>query len=85
MSSNGSDGARPNVEDWNEGDEQSRQLNLLLDAWVKLVTKREARKAKSNHTVKMMLKHYGVGGWTEANMARNFKRQSLQNAHLITV
>ena len=44
-----------NVGDWNEGDEQSRLLNLLPDAWVKRVTKEEAKRAKSSHTVKMML------------------------------
>ena len=44
-----------NVEDWYEGVEQSRLLNLLPHAWVKQVMKREAKRAKSNHTVKMML------------------------------
>ena len=28
-----------NMEDWNEGDEQSRLLNLLPDAWVERITK----------------------------------------------
>ena len=46
---------RRSVEDWNEGDEQSRLLNLVPDAWVRQVTKEEAKKLKSNRTVKMML------------------------------
>ena len=46
---------RRNVEDCNEGDEQSRLLKLLPDAWVKWVTEEDAKRAKSNHTVKMML------------------------------
>ena len=77
-----------NVEDWNEGDEQSHLLNLLPDAWVKRVTKEEAKRAKNNHTVKMMLNgehHKNVVNWTRAKVVRDFKRQSLQNALLITV
>ena len=72
--------------DWNEGDEQSRLLNLLPDAWVKRVTKEEAKRAKSIHTVKMMLNkehHKKVVTWTRAKVAREFKRQSLRNALLI--
>ena len=46
---------RRNVEDWNEGDEQARLLSMLPEAWIKRVTKEEAKRAKSNHTVKMML------------------------------
>ena len=46
---------RRNVEDWNEGDEQARLLSMLREAWIKSVTKEEAKRAKSNHTVKMML------------------------------
>ena len=46
---------RRNVEDWNEGDEQARLLSMLPEAWIKRVTKEESKRAKSNHTVKMML------------------------------
>ena len=46
---------RRNVEDWNEGDEQARLLSMLPEAWIKRVNKEEAKRAKSNHTVKMML------------------------------
>ena len=55
---------------------------------MKRVTKEEAKRAKSNHTVKMMLKkehHKKVVNWTRAKVARDFKRQSLRNALLITV
>ena len=38
---------RRNVEDWTEGDEQSRLLNLLPDALVKGVTKKEAKRARA--------------------------------------
>ena len=74
---------RQMVEDWSEGERQSRLLNLLSDAWVKRVTKEGAMRAKSNHTVKMMLNkehHRKVVNRTRAKMARNFKRQSLRNA-----
>ena len=77
-----------NVEDWNESDEQSRLVNLLPDAWVKRVTKEEAKRAKSNHTVKLMLdkeNHKNVVNCTRAKVARHFKRQSLQNGLPITV
>ena len=47
---------RRNVEDMNEGDEQARLLSLLPEAWTKLVTNEEAKRAKTNHSVKMMLK-----------------------------
>ena len=70
---------RRNVEDWNEGDEQ---------AWIKRVTKEEAKRAKSNHTVKMMLPkeyHTNVVAWTRKNVARDVKQHSLRNALLITV
>ena len=60
---------RRNVEDWKEGDEQANQLSMLPEAWIKRVTKEEAKRAKSNHTVKMMIP----------------KRHSLRNAPLITV
>ena len=78
---------RRNVEDWNEGDEQARLLSMLPEAWIKRVTKEEAKRAKSNHTVKMMLPkeyHTNVVAWTRKNMARDVKRHSLRNALLIT-
>ena len=77
-----------NAEGWSEGDEQSCLFNTLPDAWAKQLTKEEANRAKSNHTVKMMLDkehHQKVANWTRAKVARNFKRQSLQNALLITI
>ena len=80
--------SRPNVEDWNEGDEQARLLSMLPEAWIKRVTKEEARRAKSNHTVEMMLPkeyHTNVVAWTRKIVARDVKRHSLQNALLITV
>ena len=46
------------------------------------------RGPKNNHIVKKMLKkehHTGVVNWTKADVARDFQRQSLQNALLITV
>ena len=52
------------------------------------VTKEEAKRAKSNHTVKMMLPkeyHTNVVAWTRKNVARDVKRHSLRNALLITV
>ena len=76
-----------NVQDWDKG-EQSRLLSLLPDAWVKRVMKEEAKRAKINHTDKMMLNkehHKKVVNWTKANAARDFKGQSLRNALLITV
>ena len=79
---------RRNVEDWNEGDEQARLLSMLPEAWIKRVTKEEAKRAKSNHTVKMMLPkeyHTNVLAWTRKNVARDVKRHSLRNALLITV
>ena len=79
---------RRNVEDWNEGDEQARLLSMLPEAWIKRVTKEEAKRAKSNHTVKMMLPkeyHTNVVAWTRKNVARDVKRHSLWNALLITV
>ena len=77
-----------NVETSNEGDEQSRLLSLLLVAWVKRVTKEEAKRANGNHTVKMMLKekhHKKVVNWTRAKVAWDFRGGSLQNSLLITV
>ena len=76
------------MEDWNEGDEQSRLRNLLLDAWVKQVTKEEATRAKSTHTVNMMFDkehHKKVVNWARAKLAWDPKRQSLRNALLITM
>ena len=77
-----------NVEDWSEGHEQARLLSMLPEAWIKRVTKEEAQRAKSNHTVKMMLPkeyHTNVVAWTRKNVAREFKRHPLRNALLITV
>ena len=79
---------RRNVEDWNEDDEQARLLSMLPEAWIKRVTKEEAKRAKSNHTVKIMLAkeyHRNVVAWTRKNVARDVKRHSLRNALLITV
>ena len=79
---------RRNVEDWNEGDEQARLLSMLPEAWIKRVTKEESKRAKSNHTVKMMLPkeyHTNVVSWAKKNVARDVKRHSLRNALLITV
>ena len=79
---------RRNKEDWNEGDEQARLLSMLPEAWIKRVTKEESKRAKSNHTVKMMLPkeyHTNVVAWTRKNVAREVKRHSLRNALLITV
>ena len=76
---------RRNVEDWNEGDEQACLLSMLPEAWIKRVTKEEAKRAKSNHTVKMMLPkeyHTNVVAWTTKNVARDVKRHSLRNALL---
>ena len=77
-----------NVEDWNEGDEQARLLSMLPEAWIKRVTKEEAERAKSNHTVKKMLPkeyHTNVVAWRRKNVARDVKPHSLRNALLITV
>ena len=79
---------RRNVEDWNEGDEQARLLSMLPKAWIKRVTKGEAKRAKSNHAVKMMLSeeyHTNVVAWTRKNVTRDVKQHSLRNALLITV
>ena len=77
-----------NVEDWNEGDEQARLLSMRPEAWIKRVTKEEAKRAKSNHTVKMMLPkeyHTNVVAWTKKSVTRDVKRHSLRNALLISV
>ena len=79
---------RRNVEDWIEGDEQARLLFMLPEASIKRVTKEEAKSAKFNHTVKMMLPkeyHRNVVAWTRKNVTRDVKRHSLQTALLITV
>ena len=56
--------------------------------WIKRVTKEEAKRSKSHHTVKMLLQkqlHKRVINWITRNMARYFKKQSLRNTLLITV
>ena len=76
------------VEDWNEGDEQARLLSMLPEPWTKRVTKEEAKRAKFNHTFKMMLPgeyHPNVLAWTKKHVARDVKRRELRNALLITV
>ena len=76
------------MEDWNEGDEQACLLSMLPEAWIKTVTNEEARRAKFNHTFKMMLPreyHRNVLAWTKKHVARDVKRRELQNALLITV
>ena len=76
------------MEDWNEGDEQVRLLSMPPEAWIKRVTKEEAKRAKSNHTGKMMLPkeyHRRVVAWTRKNVTRDVKRHSLLNTLLITV
>ena len=75
-------------EDWNEGDEQARLLSMLPEAWIKRVTMEEAKRAKSNHTFRMMLSkgyHTNVVAWTRKNVTRDVKRHSLRNALFITV
>ena len=77
-----------NVEDWNEGDEQARLLSMLPEAWIKRVTKEEAKRAKFNHTFNMMLPreyHPNVLASTKKHVARDVKRRELRNALLITV
>ena len=76
------------MEDWNEGDEQAPLLSMLPEAWIKRVTKEEAKRAKFNHTFKMMLPkeyHRYMLAWTKKHVARDVKRQELRNALLITV
>ena len=77
-----------NVEDWNEGEEQARLLSMLPEACIKRVTREEAKRAKFNHTFKMMLPkeyHPKVLAWTHKHVGRDFKRRELRNALLITV
>ena len=79
---------RRNVQKWNKGDEQSRLLTVLRDAWVKRSTNQEAKSANSNHTIKMTLtgEHdKKVVKSTKANVAGDLKRRSLRNVLLITV
>ena len=79
---------RRSLEDWNEGDEQARLLSMLLEAWIKRVTKEEAKIARFNHKFKMMLPkeyHPNVLAWTKKHVARDVKRRELRNALLITV
>ena len=79
---------RRNVEDWNEGDEQARLLSMLPEAWIKRVTKEEAKRAKFNDTFKMVLPreyHPNVLAWTRKHVARDVKRRELRNALLITI
>ena len=76
------------MEDWNEADEQARLLSMLPEAWIKRVTKEEAKRARSNHTFKMMLPkeyHTNVFAWTRKHVARHVMRRQLRNALLITV
>ena len=76
------------MEDWNEGDEQARLLSMLPEAWIKRVTKEEAKRAKCNLTFKMMLPkeyHPKVLAWTNKHVARDVKRRELGNTLLITV
>ena len=79
---------RHNVEDWNEGDQQARLLSILPEAWIKRVTKEKAKRAKSDHAVKMMLPkeyHTNVVAWRGGNVTRDVKRHSLRNALFIAV
>ena len=55
---------------------------------MKRVMKEEAKRASSNHTVKMMLDkehHKKVVNWTRAKVVWDLKRQSLLSALLIIV
>ena len=79
---------RCNVEASKEGDEQACLLSMLPEAWIKRVTKEVAKRAKSNHTVKMMPPkeyHTNLVACTKKHVARDVKRHSLRNALLITV
>ena len=79
---------RRNVEDWSEGDEQACLLSMLPEAWSKRVTKEESKRAKFNHTFKMMLpREYHPNGlaWTKKHVVRDVKQPELRNALLITV
>ena len=79
---------RRNVEDWNEGEEQARLLSMLPEAWIKRVSKEEAKRAKFNHTFKMMLPkeyHPKVLAWANKHVARDVKQRELRKALFITV
>ena len=77
---------RRDVEDGNKGDQQSRLLNLLPDAWEKRVTKEEAKRPNRNHKMKLNKEHHKkVVKRTEADVSGPFKMQSLRNALLIPV
>ena len=61
---------------------------MLPEAWIKRVTKEEAKRVNSKNTVKIMLPkeyHTNVVAWTRKKVARDAKRHSLRNALLITV
>ena len=76
------------MEDWNEGDEPACLLCMLPEAWIKRVTKEKAKRAKVNHTFKIMLPreyHPNVLAWTKKHVAQDIKRRELRNALLITV
>ena len=76
------------MQDWNEGDEQAGLLSMLPEAWIKRVTKEEAKRAKLDYTFKMMLPreyHPNVLAWTKKHVAQEVKRRELRNALLITV
>ena len=76
------------MEDWNEADEQARLLSMLPESWIRRVTKEEAKRAKLNHTFKMMLPkeyHPKVLAWANKHVAQDVKQRKLRNALLITV
>ena len=61
---------------------------MLPEAWIKRVTKEEAKRARFNHTFKMMHPkehHTNVSAWTRKHVARDVKRHELRNALFITV
>ena len=79
---------RRNVGDWNEGDEQAHLLSILPETLIRRVTREEAKRAKSNHTVKMTLPkevHTNVVALTKKKVTLDVKRHSLRNDLLITV
>ena len=51
------------MEDLEEVYEQSCLLNLLSEIWIKRVTKEEAKRVKSNHTLKMILNNERTSRW----------------------
>ena len=79
---------RRKVQDWSKGDTLFRLLGLLPASWIKRATKEEAKRAKSHDTVKMMPSkelHKRVIHWPTRNVSRDFKKQSLRSAFLITL